>query len=117
MFDNEFLTYWVGTSSHQNRVVVTFNEVVMFNDLRIMTRSDDKNYFGDSYKSMCLVLDDDRDNKFCTSADYDVDAGQEIIFGPTNPIMAKKVELVVQNGVVAQIASLKIHYSGTLRDY
>ena len=112
MFDKDISTFLGGTLSHQNRVVVTFKELVMFYDLRIIT-SREKNLFGNSYKSMCIVLDDDNVGKICTSADYDVDVGQEIILGPTNPIIAMKVELLIQNDVVAQIADLKIHYTGT----
>ena len=112
MFDKDISTFWSGTLSHQNRVVVTFKELVMFYDLRIIT-SREKNLFGNSYISMCIVLDDDNVGKICTSADYDVDVGQEIILGPTNPIIAMKVELLIQNDVVAQIADLKIHYTGT----
>ena len=114
MFDNDISTLWVGDNSQQNTVVVTFKKHVMFYDLRIIARSGDKNVFGNSYKSMCVVLDDDSDGKICTSADYDVDSEQEIILqvigGRTS---AKKIELLVSNAV-AQIADLKIHYIGTL---
>ena len=114
MFDNEYSTLWVGTVRNQKRVVVTFKEVVMFHNLIIVTSSGSKNGFGNSYKSMCLVLDDDSDGKICTSADYDVDAGQNILLAPTNPIWATKVELLVQKDQAAQIADFKIHYQGNI---
>ena len=115
MFDNDISTLWVGNNLQPNKVVVTFKKHVMFYDLRIIARSGNKNLFGNSYKSMCVVLDDDINGKICTSADYDVDSEQEIIFHVhQGRISAKKVELLLQPDEYAQIADLKIHYIGTL---
>ena len=113
MFDNEISTLWVGGKGEQNRLIVTFKEFVMFYDLRIITRSADKNYFANSYKSMCLVLDDDSTGKMCTPADFDIDNAEEIKLGPESPITVKKVELIVQPDELAQIADLKIQYTTT----
>ena len=112
MFDNDLSTLWVGNKWQPNKVVVTFKKHVLFYDISIIARS---------VKMMCVVLDGSWDGRvivdsayqFCTSADYD-DSEQEIILQVNKKrISAKKIELLVANGV-AQIADLKIHYIGTL---
>ena len=116
MFDNDVLTYWVGflPVTTQNKVVVTFKKNIKFYGLRIIPRPGDKQWFGGSYKSMCLVLDDDSSNQICTSANIDVGVGELIILAPVNTMTVMKVELSIQTGEIAQIADLKIHYEGTI---
>ena len=114
MFDNDLSTSWVGYMpvTKQNKVVVTFKKPVEFLGLYIITKSTDKKYFAGSYQSMCLVLDNETNEKVCTSADYDVDVGKLIMLAPANTKTVTQVELVIQNGNCAQIADLKIHYQG-----
>ena len=117
MFDNDLSTYWVGYSpvTQQNKMVVTFKKPVEFFGLYIVTRPADKQYFiSGSYKSMCLVLDNETNENMCTGADYDVDVGKIIILAPANTKTVTQVELVIQNGHAGQIADLKIHYQGIL---
>lgn len=117
MFDNDFSTYWVGflPVTTQNKVVVTFKKAVTFNSLRIISRPGDKQWFGGSYKSMCLVLDDNSINQICTAANYEVETQQLIILAPANPITATKVELIIQDGEIGQISDFKIDYQGTIK--
>ena len=116
MFDNNFSTYWVGhlPVTEQNKVVVTFKKPVEFHGLYIVARPADKEYFGGSYQSMCLVLDDDIDGKICTSPDYAAEVGQVVRLASVKKSMVTKVELIIQNGEVGQIADFKIYYKGTL---
>ena len=115
MFDDTLSTYWVGylPVTQQNRVVVTFKKPVEFDGLYIVTRPDGKGSFGVSYKSMCVVLEE-INAKICTAPDNDVDVGQVIVLALVIPSIVTKVELVIQEGGVAQIADFKIHYKGTL---
>ena len=116
MFDNDLSTHWNGyvPAKQQNKVVVTFKKPVEFLGLFIVTRSRDKKYFAGSYQSMCLVLDNETNEKKCTSRRTDVDVGKVIKLAPVNTKTVTNVELLIQNGEVAQIADLKIHYQGIL---
>ena len=117
MFDDDLSTYWHGFEpvTLQNNVVVTFKIPIIVRRLFIVTRPAEKQSFHGSYKSMCLVLDND--SKTCTSADNQVNVGESIMLTPyhNTRLLVTQVELIIQNGSPGQIADLKIYYEGKIQ--
>ena len=56
-------------------------------------------------------MDEDPEYEYCTSSAYTVGAGEEITLAPPNaPVIAKSVRLVFDEGVIAQVADVKINH-------
>jgi len=123
MFDSDIHTMW--HSAHEKRtqrksMAVTFKQPIKFTEISIVKRQD---CCADRYKNVCLVLDDNVQERLCTDADYGFANSNQY----SNTITWKnirndvsKVELVF-NEVGdyyghAQIAEMEIIYNNERND-
>jgi len=115
MFDDDLDTFWLGelrsngTAVSRNNLEVTFSSEVIFHKLELVSRPWGAQYIRDTYQNMCLLADSVP--IMCTAADYETDV-REVIRMSGGGIPATVIELVFQHGVPAQVADLKIYYSG-----
>ena len=64
----------MGNVEFKNKLFVIFHKKIIFDHVTILTRPNHKRYFGGSYQSLCLLLDNVPAE--CTANDFDIDPGK-----------------------------------------
>ena len=109
MFDSDLITYWHGFKpiSARNTLKIDFPTEIQFKSMIITTSL---NIFpANTYRELCVKLDSNDHNHYCTSDDFDIGRGKEIKIGPETSVVCKELQLVFADGIVAQISDLKIN--------
>jgi len=109
MFDGNLATFWYSLNDAHNMIIVTFNNVINFEAVKITKRPDNRWY--DRYQNICLYLDSVEE--FCTDSERQYTSNEEIsLTSPDGKKHATEVKLIFPYQKYSDPAEVEIIYHG-----